>query len=241
MTRNGGTGSSGPVPVSDTVTGLSTMCAESGKRRPAWFPRQYGRAMARELRNEEVGAFYHMTSRGNDGQALYLDARDHTAFLTMFSLIVRELGWVVYAYCLMPNHFHVLVLNARGGLSAGMQRLNGGYSRRTNRRYGRSGHLFRNRFFAARLETYTHLLEALRYIALNPVRGGLCERPEAWAWSSYGACAGFARPAEFLARDKVLALFAPQPLRAMDRYRTFVSAGLVTSGHDPVSDTVTGL
>jgi hypothetical protein len=103
-----------------------------------------------------------------------------------------------------------------------MQELNGGYSRQTNQRYGWTGHLFRNRFFGVELESEAHLLEACRYVVLNPVRARLCARPDEWFWSSYRACAGLDFAPPFLAADTLLPLFAPQPERARDLYKAFV-------------------
>ena len=195
--------------------------------------------MGRDVRHQEAGAVYHAASRGNDGRDIFFDAQDRIAFLVRLERVARARGWRVYAYCLLTNHYHVLLAIPQGELSIGMQALNGGYSRRTNERYGRSGHLFRNRFFAGPVERGEHLLTAIRYIVLNPVRAGLCAHPGEWEWSSYRASAGLERRPEFLALDDLLAFFAPGPARAMAEYRSFVNAGLVPPGHVPVSDTVT--
>jgi putative transposase len=186
--------------------------------------------VGRALRIDAPGAFYHVTSRGNGGRAIYFDDRDRRVFLAMFARVRRRYGWVCLAFCLMTNHYHLLLETPDGGLSGGMRELNGGYARRTNRRYAQDGHLFRNRFGAETLEREEHLLEACRYIVLNPVRAGLCSDPADWPWSSYRACAGLEYAPHFLAVDRVLRLFGRSPAAARRAYRAFVAA---------VSDTVT--
>jgi hypothetical protein len=130
----------------------------------------------------------------------------------------------------MTNHFHLVVQVPLCGLSEGMRLLNGGFARRMNARHGRVGHLFQNRFGAKAIKDDSHLREACRYIVLNPVRAGMCERPEQWRWSSYRACAGLALAPSFLAVDALLGLFARRPRRARKEYRTFVRDGVRVSG-----------
>lgn len=185
--------------------------------------------MARAHRNEEPGAFYHVGARGNGGRMLYRDAQDARTFLRGVARAARRYRWLCLAYCLMTNHYHLVLQIPDGGLSSGMQELNGGYARQANARYGRTGHFFRNRFFSKHLETEQHLLEACRYVVLNPVRAQICALPEEWRWSSYGASAGLAFAQPFLATDEVLALFGPRPARARAAYRAFVRSAPNTS------------
>jgi putative transposase len=192
--------------------------------------------MGRERRLELAGGFYHVTSRGNDKRTIYRDARDGERFLAILVRVAIRYGWIVYAHCLMTNHYHLVLQIPHGGLSAGMRLLNGGYSRVANRRHGSTGHLLQNRFFAGLLQDDAHLLETCRYVVLNPVRAGLCKGPEEWRWSSYRACAGLELPPAFLAVGELLRLFARRPGAAIRAYRDFVSAG-----HVLVSDTVTEL
>jgi REP element-mobilizing transposase RayT len=179
--------------------------------------------MARPHRLVEPGAFYHVGSRGNSKQPIYWDRFDRIFFLQSLGRAARRYRWIVYAYCLMTNHYHLVLQVPDAGLSEGMCELNCGYSRRTNLRYGRSDHLFRNRFFDAHIETDGHLLEACRYVILNPVRAELCSRPEEWQWSSYRACAGLDFAPPCLATDEFLRLFARTPDRARATYRKFVA------------------
>lgn len=191
--------------------------------------------MARAPREEEPGGFYHVAARGNCGQDIFSDDVDRGELLSRLDRTSRRYNWICLAYCLMTNHFHLVVTIPDGGLSTGMQELLSGYSRQTNRRYGRRDHLFRQHFFSVRLQRHEHLLEVCRYVVLNPVRAALCAAPEAWRWSSYRACAGLSFAPAFLARDNLLALFGRSPTVAEQRYRSFVAAGAVA-----VSDTGTG-
>ena len=185
--------------------------------------------MARRPREEVCGAFYHVTARGNCGQTIYGDDQDRGRFLYLLDRVSRRHRWLCLAYCLMTNHFHLLVQIPDGGLSAGMQQLLSGYSRATNQRYGRRDHLFRQHFFSVRLKRQSHLLAASRYIVLNPVRAGLCDSPDRWRWSSHRACAGLEYGPAFLATGELLAIFAPKPDRARASYCDFVAAGIATT------------
>jgi putative transposase len=187
--------------------------------------------MGRPRRFEQIGAHYHVGSRGNNKQPIYLDDLDRSIFLELFERVTRRYGWIVYAYCLMTNHFHIVMQNAEGGLSDGMQVLNGEFSRRTNRRHGRIDHLLKNRFSDRLIETEDHLYEACRYVDLNPVRAGLCELPEEWEWSSFRAHQGVELPRSFHAAEETLRRFGGDPEQARAAYCAFVGSGPV-----PVSD-----
>jgi len=184
--------------------------------------------MAR-LRIVDPPGMYHVSSTGNFGEAVYLEAFDRSAFLELYARVVRKRGWVTYAYCLMTTHFHFVIRLVDGGLSEGMRELNGCFSRRMNAitdRTGR-GHLFKNRFDARHISSDAHLLESCRYVVNNPVMAGMCEYPKDWGWSSYCACAGLCAPPPFLAVDQVLGLFGSDRERARAAYCAFVSDGLV--------------
>ncbi len=183
--------------------------------------------MARPRRVVEPGGIYHVTTRGNNREQVVSDDRDRALLLAAINQATRRYGWIVLAYCLMTNHFHLVVQVPLCGLSEGMRLLNGGFARRMNARHGRVGHLFQNRFFANQIKRDAHLLEACRYVVLNPVRAGLCERPEEWPWSSYRACAGLELAPPFLAVDALLGLFGTRPRQARREYRVFVRNGLV--------------
>jgi putative transposase len=135
-----------------------------------------------------AGGTYHVTSRGNRRQSIYHDDDDRRWFLAHRDRIVARCRWRLHAYCLMDNHFHLLIETPWPNLSAGMQRLKCEYAAYFNSRHWLEGHLFKQRFDSRLIESEEHLHEALRYIALNPVKAGLCEHPSEWPWSSfYGA------------------------------------------------------
>jgi REP element-mobilizing transposase RayT len=188
--------------------------------------------MARRPRIFEPGAYYHVAARGNNGEPIVRDDLDRLDFLRWLSRIVSENGWRVITYCLMTNHYHLLMRATEVGFAKGMQHLNCGHARRMNRKHGRTGHLFRNHYSWWPIETDEHLHEAVRYIVLNPVRAGICTKPEQWPWSSYRAAVDLEHPSDFLAMSDLLGIFGTNPARARAAFRDFVAAGNVQ-----VSDT----
>ena len=181
--------------------------------------------MTRPLRLAYPGALYHVTTRGNARQAIYTDDQDHSTFLAVLAAVVMRSQWLCHAYCLMDNHYHLLIETPQGNLSAGMRQLNGIYTQRFNRRHTRVGHVFQGRFKAILVERENYLLELCRYVVLNPVRAGLAKRPQMYRWSSYRATAGLEQAPEWLTREWVLAQFSPQRRRAERQYQEFVQDG----------------
>ena len=139
--------------------------------------------MPRVLRTTLPDGFFHVTARGVEQRAIYLDAEDCRSFLALFGETARRHAWNLYAFCLMTNHYHAVLEAAREDLSEGAQHLNGIYARHFNRRYGRWGHLFGARFASWVIDTESHLYATARYVLANPVRAGLVERPQEWPWS----------------------------------------------------------
>jgi putative transposase len=180
----------------------------------------------RRPRFQAPDAIYHVTSRGTEGRPVFLDDLDRRRFLAVLAKVVGEHGWLCPAYCLMTNHFHLLVQTPDPDLAVGMHHVNSAYANYFNRRHDHVGHLFQARYGAAVVEREAHLLEACRYIVLNPVRAGLCRRPSGWRWSSYRATAGYVSRPPFLAAGWVLDQFGYDPHRAALRYVEFVAAGL---------------
>jgi REP element-mobilizing transposase RayT len=181
--------------------------------------------MARPLRIEFPGAVYHVTSRGNARQDIVRDDRDRTQFLTLLAHVIERYGWLCYAYCLMDNHYHLLLETPQPTLSLGMRQLNGRYTQAFNRRHRQVGHLFQGRFTAILVEKEAHLLELCRYVVLNPVRAKMVTHPRLWAWSSYRSTAGELIGPPWLATDWVLGQFGPRQREAHRRYRAFVAEG----------------
>lgn len=181
--------------------------------------------MARPLRIEFPGALYHITSRGNQREAIYLSDGDRDTWLEVFSEVCRRFNWSCHAYCLMDNHYHLLVETPEGNLSPGMRQLNGVYTQRFNRHHGRVGHVFQGRYKAILVDKDSYLLELARYIALNPVRAGMVGSAKDWPWSNYRATAGWVTAPPWLQTDWILSTFAKRRETACKRFRTFVSKG----------------
>lgn len=178
--------------------------------------------MARPPRLQLAGGIYHVTSRGNRRQEIFTDDRDRLRFLVLLDQVANRVGWVGHAYCLMPNHFHLVVETPSPTLSAGLQWLNGSYAQWFNWRHRKDGHLFQGRFHSVLVETDPHLLELSRYTVQNPVRARLCASPIDWPWSSCRAMLGLAPPADFLAVRRVLGHFGTDLDRARRAFHTFV-------------------
>ena len=185
--------------------------------------------MARPLRLTYPGAVYHVTARGNARQAIYRDDADRQAFLSVLADVVMRYHWRCHAYCLMNNHYHLLIETPQGNLSIGMRQLNGVYTQRFNRRHRRGGHVFQGRFKAILMERESYLLEVCRYVVLNPVRARVVTRPQAYRWSSYRATAGVEKAPEWLTREWILGQFHSQWRRAEQKYQHFVRDGMSTA------------
>jgi len=181
--------------------------------------------MTRPLRVEFEGAVYHVTSRGNAGNDIYLADADRMLFLKILTDTVERYHWQCHAYCLMSNHYHLLIETPEANLSRGMRHLNGVYTQCFNRTHRRMGHIFQGRFKAVLMEKESHLLESARYIVLNPVRAEIVKHPRDWKWSSYRATAGETSPPAFLALDWLLAQFDTRRRQAFLAYRRFVKEG----------------
>ena len=182
--------------------------------------------MARPLRIEYPGAVYHITSRGNEKKPVFKDDEDRETFLRILTHVNKRYHWLCHAYCLMDNHYHLLVETPDGNLSLGMRQLNGVYTQAFNKRRNRTGHLFQGRYKAILIQKDSHLLEVCRYVVLNPIRAGMVEKPEDWKWSSYRATAGKGQPHPCLTIDWVLGQFSRTRAKAEKEYRQFVKWGI---------------
>ncbi|MBQ0721376.1 MAG: transposase [Gammaproteobacteria bacterium] len=183
--------------------------------------------MARPLRLEFAGAIYHLTSRGDRREAIYDDDDDRLQWLETLARVCARFNWRVHAYCLMDNHYHLVVETAEGNLSKGMRQLNGVYTQYYNRRHGRAGHVFQGRYKAILVDKEAYLLELSRYVVLNPVRAKMVKRVANWPWSSYPAMVGEQPIAEWLECDWLLSHFGKQRKRTREKYIDFVNEGLV--------------
>jgi putative transposase len=195
--------------------------------------------VARPLRIEYEGALYHVMSRGNAREKIYWDTADRLKFLDVLSLVASRFKWLVHAYCLMDNHYHLILETPLANLSAGMRQLNGIFTQRINRRYKRCGHLLQGRFKAMLIEKDSYLLEAARYIVLNPVRAGICAKPGDWRWSSYRPTAGLGRKPDFLETDWILKRFSRRRSDAQKKYAAFIVKGI--TAENPFTASAGGL
>ncbi len=178
-------------------------------------------------RIEIPGGYYHVGTRGNSKAPIFLTDDDRWHFVRLLGVVARRHGWSIHAYCLMMNHYHLILQLARGGLSRGMCELNGGYAFGFNDRHGRSNHVFGRRFWDEPIEDDGHYFEASRYVVLNPVRAGIEQKIGSWPWSSYRATVGLELPPSFLAIGDLLGRFGTTPAVAIDAYIKHVSEGLV--------------
>ncbi|HEX5216691.1 MAG TPA: transposase [Vicinamibacterales bacterium] len=183
--------------------------------------------MARQPRIQFPGAVYHVMSRGNARQKIFLDEDDCATFLRLLRHVRDRMDWQMWAYCLMPNHYHLLLETPAANLSKGMHDLNGAYSVAFNDRHARVGHVFQGRFKALLVDKDRYLIALARYLVLNPVRAQLCEAPGSWRWSSYRATTG---GSDVVMRRvdtfRILRLFGSEPDQARLKYRDFVAAGV---------------
>ena len=182
--------------------------------------------MARPLRIQYPGAVYHVTSRGNEKKRIFRDDTDREIFLEILFDINKRCHWICHAYCLMDNHYHLMIETPDGNLSAGMRQLNGVYTQAYNKKRNRSGHLLQGRYKAIVIQKDSHLLEACRYVVLNPVRARIVEQPENWKWSSYLETAGKKKPYPCLTTDWILGQFSKTRATAEKEYCEFVKSGL---------------
>jgi len=181
--------------------------------------------MSRPLRLEYAGALYHVTSRGDRREAIYEDDNDRSAFISVLEGVCDTYNWVCHAYCLMSNHYHLLIETPDANLSKGMRQLNGLYTQTYNRSHGRVGHVFQGRYKAILVEKESYLLELSRYIVLNPVRAGMVRSVRDWPWSSYRATIGQVKGSKCLNVDWLLGTFGKRKSDAVKRYKIFVSEG----------------
>lgn len=185
--------------------------------------------MARPLRIEYPGAVYHVTSRGNERKPIYRTDADRERFLAVLARVTARYHWLCHAYCLMDNHYHLVIETQERTLSRGMRQLNGTYTQAFNRAHERVGHLFQGRFTAIVIHKESYLLEVCRYVVLNPVRATAVRRPDDWPWSSYRATAGLQAGGPALTTAWLLAQFAADRPTAQQRYRGFVRDGIGAS------------
>ena len=183
--------------------------------------------MVRPLRIEYAGAVYHVTARGDRREPIAKDDSDRRLFFDILGEALQRFDAQAWAYCLMGNHYHLVVHTREANLSRLMRQINGVYTQRFNRRHHLSGHLFQGRFKAILVDRDSYLLEVCRYVDLNPLRARMVKRVEAYAWSSYRALAGLAARPDWLDAEPLYAQLAPgkSAAYAAAKYAKFVAQG----------------
>ena len=181
--------------------------------------------MPRPLRVQAAGAVYHLMARGVRGAAIYTDADERTRFLELLDEACRRYDWQTFGYCLMGNHYHLVVRTKKPTLSRGMQWLNSCYARWFGDRHGYEGHVLFRRFHAVLVESDRQLVDTIRYVLRNPVAAGLCARPDDWHWSSYAATVGCGAPPRSLATDWLAEEFGCDLAHARANFAAFIRDG----------------
>ena len=181
---------------------------------------------------------YHVMSRGNYRRTIFPDTDHAERYLFLLNRVTARRKWIIVDWCLIPNHYHLVIQLTDGGLSDGMRELNGCYSRWSNALNGLTGtgHLVRNRFKSVPVEDDPYLLRLLQYVPNNPVRAGLVTAPDEWTWSGFRAAVGLEYPRAFHRPSVALAFFDNDPGRARDLYRRHVELGADPNGPVPWSD-----
>jgi len=179
----------------------------------------------RPLRIELAGGVYHVTSRGDGRENIYLTDEDRRCWLTVFEQVCERFNWVCHGWCQMSNHYHIILETPEANLAQGMRQLNGVYTQRFNRAHSRVGHVYQGRYKAVLVERESYLLELARYVVLNPLRANMVKRLEDWPWSSYLACCGQVPTPAWLQTDWILAQLSAQRTNAIAAYVEFVHQG----------------
>jgi putative transposase len=178
--------------------------------------------MPRRPRQQEPGLTYHVFTKAIREEVIYRDRYDRLEFVRLLGETVHAFGWVCHAYCEMTTHYHLLVTTPEPNIGAGMQALNSRYAEYFNRRHHLRGHLFRGRYGAVVVESEPHFLDELRYLAMNPVRAGICTHADQWPWSSYRVTLGLEADPTFLAPERAFQLFSKNREEALRQFRVFV-------------------
>jgi len=194
--------------------------------------------VSRPLRIEFPGAFYHVTSRGNERRTVFQSNRDREKYLSYLESAHDRYGAVIHGYCLMGNHYHLLLETPRGNLSKILQYINGSYTTYFNIKRGRSGHLFQGRFKGVLVDKDEYCKELSRYVHLNPVRAGLVKAPLEYPWSSYRYYVGKDKKPEWLTTEFVLGDFGGEGGRGFKKYREYVEGGENKEFNNPLEKAI---
>jgi REP element-mobilizing transposase RayT len=194
--------------------------------------------MARPLRITYPGAFYHVTSRGNEKKAIFKSQADREKFLFYLESATRRYDAVIHVYCLMDNHYHLLLETPSGNLSQIMRHINGAYTTYFNTKRQRAGHLLQGRFKAILVDIDEYSKELSRYIHLNPIRAKIVDRLQDYRWSSYLDYIGNRKTPAWLERNFILGYFGKKAKIAEKNYREFIETELTQKYKSPLTEVV---
>jgi len=196
--------------------------------------------MARQLRVEFEGAFYHVTSRGNLKERIFFNDRDREKFLEILERTKERYSYLLHAYALMDNHYHLLIETPKANLSQIMQNINTSYTVYINRKYRRAGHLFQGRFKGIIVDKDGYLVTLSRYIHLNPVRAKIVHKPQEYKWTSYSAYIDRTLRSSLVDTADTLSYFSDKIGKAIKRYKAFVEEDII-EGENPFKDVEVGI
>jgi REP element-mobilizing transposase RayT len=203
--------------------------------------------MPRRLREELAGGVFHVYARGVDKCDIYRTDEDRRLYLRLLGSVVERQRWRCLAYCLMPNHIHLLLRTPEPNLGVGMRLIHGPYAQDFNKRYGRVGHLFQGRYGAVPVTDDAQLWTTVGYIAANPVKAGLTPDPAGWPWGSHRALVRLEDAPSWLAVGELMELLAAQGQDGLGRYRELVAdrdavrRSATDRGPDPATEVGTAL
>jgi putative transposase len=178
--------------------------------------------VGRARRIEVAGGFFHVVSRGNNREPIFLDDGDRDVHARTLGYAAARSRWRVVGSCQIGTHFHLLLQTPETTLASGMHLLNLLYAKRFNTRYGRINHVFGDRYRSRLIETEAHLLATLRYIAWNPVKAGVCRTPYQWTWNSFASVVGAAPRRPFLCLRSIASVLGSPLAEMPNAYRALV-------------------
>lgn len=201
---------------------------------------QRGATMARPLRIEFEGAFYHVTARGNERRKIFFSKKDYGKFKEYIAEAKEKYGFILHGYVLMTNHYHLLIETPEKNLSKIMHHINSSYTTYTNVKRKRSGHLFQGRFKSIVVDKDSYLLELSRYLHLNPVRAKLVEKPEEYRYSSYVSYIS-AHGDALVTKSSILGMLNSNESEALKRYKSFVENAMGKDVESPITKVYGGM
>jgi putative transposase len=178
--------------------------------------------MSRPLRIEFPDAWYHVMNRGRRAEKIFIDSSDYKVFVDLLEDTAETWNIRIAAYCLISNHYHILINTPEGNISRSMRHLNGLYTQRFNRLHGLDGPLFRGRYKSIIVGADSYLLQLVRYIHRNPVKAGLVNKAEQYAWSSHKGYLSAAGKWDWLYKDFILSLLSPKKQNWLELYKAFM-------------------